>query len=76
MYVILTYQEISSSIQPPYFTDSLPQLVGVSWKPTSLLSRPQPTRFGEISSGYPTNVYDGNRLSLPILRHKMALSDV
>jgi hypothetical protein len=32
--------------------------------------------IGEIGSGYPTNVYDGNRLSLPILRQKMALSDV
>jgi hypothetical protein len=29
---------------------------------------------GEIGSGYPTYVYDGNRLSLPILRQKMALS--
>jgi hypothetical protein len=27
--------------------------------------------IGEIGSGYPTNVYDGNRLSLPILRQKM-----
>jgi hypothetical protein len=28
----------------------------------------------EIGSRYPTNVYDGNRLSLPILRQKMAQS--
>jgi hypothetical protein len=32
--------------------------------------------IGETGSGYPTNVYDGNRLSLPILRQKIALSDV
>jgi hypothetical protein len=32
--------------------------------------------YGEIGSGYPTNVFDGNRLLLPIIRQKMALSDV
>jgi hypothetical protein len=29
---------------------------------------------GEIGSGYPTNIYDDNRLSLPILRKKMVQS--
>jgi hypothetical protein len=29
---------------------------------------------GEIGSGYPTNVYDGNRLSLPKLGQKMVQS--
>jgi hypothetical protein len=32
--------------------------------------------IGDIGSGYPTKVYDGNRLSLPILRQKMAQSCV
>jgi hypothetical protein len=31
--------------------------------------------YGEIGFGYHTNVYDGDRLSLPVLRKKMALSD-
>ncbi len=31
---------------------------------------------GEIGSGYPTNIYDDNRLSLPILREKMVQSNV
>jgi hypothetical protein len=30
--------------------------------------------IGEKSSGYLTTVYDGNRLSLPVLRQKMAQS--
>ncbi len=29
---------------------------------------------GEIGSRYPTNVYDGNKLLLPILRQKMVQS--
>jgi hypothetical protein len=33
-------------------------------------------QYGKIGSGYPTSVYDSNRLLLPIIRHKMALSDV
>jgi hypothetical protein len=37
---------------------------------------PSANPYGDIGSGYPTNVYDGNRLSLPILRKKMARSDV
>jgi hypothetical protein len=40
------------------------------------MSCPSLTRFGEIGTGYPTNVYKCNRLLLPILRQKMALSDV
>ncbi len=39
----------------------------VTVSPSANLSR-------EISTGYPTNVYDGNKLSLPI--HNIALSDV
>jgi hypothetical protein len=42
----------------------------------SLLSRPLLNPIGEIGSGYPTDVDDGNRTSLPILRQKMAQSDV
>ncbi len=41
-----------------------------------VLSRPLLTQYGEIGSVYPTNVYGGNRLSLPILRQKIGLSDV
>jgi hypothetical protein len=37
---------------------------------------PSANPIGDIGSGYPTNVYDGNRLSPPILRQKMALSGV
>jgi hypothetical protein len=37
---------------------------------------PSANSIREISSGYPTNVYDGKRLLLPILRKKMALSHV
>ncbi len=33
---------------------------------------PSANPIGEISSGYPTNVYDGNRLLFPILRQEMA----
>ncbi len=33
---------------------------------------PSANPIGDIGSGYPANVYDGNRLSLPILRQKMA----
>jgi hypothetical protein len=33
--------------------------------------RPLLTRYGEIGSEYPTNVYDGNRVSLPILRQTL-----
>ncbi len=40
------------------------------------LSRPLLNQYGEIGSGYPSNVYDGNRLLFPILREKMVLSDV
>jgi hypothetical protein len=32
--------------------------------------------IGEFGSVYSTNVYDDNRLSLPILRQKMTLSGV
>jgi hypothetical protein len=35
---------------------------------------PSANPIGEISSEYPTNVYDGNRLSFPILRQEMAQS--
>ncbi len=35
---------------------------------------PSSNPVGEIGSGYPTNIYDGNSLSLPILRQKMAKS--
>jgi hypothetical protein len=35
---------------------------------------PSANLIGEIGSGYPTNVYDGNRLSLPLLTQKMAQS--
>jgi hypothetical protein len=42
----------------------------------SLLSRPLLNPIGEIGSGYPTDVDDGNRTSLPILRQKMAQSGV
>jgi hypothetical protein len=43
---------------------------------THILSRPPLNQYGEIGSRYPTNVYDGNRLPLPVLRQKMALPDV
>jgi hypothetical protein len=33
---------------------------------------PSSTPKGEIGSGYPSNVYDRNRLSLPIQRQKQA----
>jgi hypothetical protein len=42
----------------------------------NFVSHPLLTQYGEIGSGFPTNVYDGNRLLLPILRQKMAQSDV
>jgi hypothetical protein len=42
---------------------------------TYVLSHPPLTQFREIGSIYPTNVYDGNRLLLPVLRQKMVLSD-
>ncbi len=35
---------------------------------------PTSNPVGEIGSGYPSNDYDGNRPSLPILRQKMAQS--
>jgi hypothetical protein len=38
------------------------------------MSCPLLTPVGETGSGYPTNVYDCNKLSLPILRQKMAQS--
>jgi hypothetical protein len=34
------------------------------------MSLPLLNPYGEIGSGYPTNVYDGNPLSLPILRQR------
>jgi hypothetical protein len=33
-------------------------------------------RLFSLGTGYPTNVYDGNRLLLHILRQKMALPGV
>jgi hypothetical protein len=58
--------------------------LAVSWVPATTLSGPQATQQGdhsrtvspsltpngEIGSRYPSNVYDCNRLSLPILRQK------
>jgi hypothetical protein len=38
------------------------------------LLSPSAYPIGEIGSGYPSNVYDGNRLSLPILRQKLEQS--
>jgi hypothetical protein len=35
---------------------------------------PSSNPVGEIGSGYPTNVFDCDRLSLPILRQKMTQS--
>jgi hypothetical protein len=40
------------------------------------VSHPLLNPYGKIGSRYPSNVYHGNRLSFPILRQKMALSDV
>ncbi len=39
-----------------------------------MIVSPSSNPVGEIGSGYPTNVFDCNRLSLPILRQKIAQS--
>ncbi len=49
-----------------------PVQVYFSCRDNSVLPSANP--IGEIGSGYHTNVYDGNRHSLPILRQKMARS--
>jgi hypothetical protein len=57
--------------------NSLPQPVHLEMISSCyLVSRPPLNPYGEIGSGYSTNVYDGNRLSLPILRQKLVLSGV
>jgi hypothetical protein len=46
----------------------------VMLKDLEVIVLPSANLIGEISSGYPTNVYDGNRLSLPLLTQKMVQS--
>jgi hypothetical protein len=51
--------------------NAIPQLQ-ITISKIDLMSRPLLSPVGEIGSGYPTNVYDCNKLLLPILRQKMA----
>ncbi len=47
-------------------------LLLVTTKVTSV--SPSANLIGKIGSGYPTNVNDGSRLLLPVIRQKMAKS--
>jgi hypothetical protein len=58
------------------YTDPLLLFPSLLFQAQSFVFASPLTGFGEIGSGYPTNVFDGNRLSLLILRQKMALYDV
>jgi hypothetical protein len=55
----------------------IPAARGLLWgefksKSNCFIVLPSANPIGEIGSRYPNNFYDGNRLSLPILRKKMA----
>ncbi len=60
----------------PFHSHRMKVLGSPDLRMVEIIVSPSAYPDGETGSRYPTNVYDGNRLLLPILRQKIALSDV
>jgi hypothetical protein len=63
-----------NSLRQNYIFASGQEPLLCSWQKVANTVSPSSNPVGEIGAGYPTNVYDCNRLSVPILRQKMAQS--